>query len=58
MLLFEETGEGMDIFRSFHRHVLVSAVMLFALSSLPATVQGQWGGAPPLLPESEQDQVG
>jgi len=38
----------MNIFRSFHRqHVLVSAVMLFALCSLPATVQGQYGGSPP-----------
>jgi hypothetical protein len=47
----------MGIFRSFNRHVLVSAVMLFALSSLPTTVQGQYGGSPPPLPESEQDQV-
>lgn len=37
----------MGIFRSFDRQVLVSAVMLFALSGLPSTVQGQWGGAPP-----------
>ena len=47
MLLFEETGEDMGIFRSFNRHMLVSAVMLFALSSLPSTVQGQYGGSPP-----------
>ena len=46
-LLSEETGEDMGIFRSFNRHVLVSVVTLFALSSLPSTVQGQWGGAPP-----------
>lgn len=37
----------MGIFRSFNRHVLVSAVMLFALSSLPSAVQGQYGGSPP-----------
>jgi hypothetical protein len=46
-LPFEETGEDMGIFCSFDKHVLVSAVVLFALSSLPSTVQGQWGGAPP-----------
>jgi len=37
----------MGIFGSFNRHVIMSAVILFALSSLPSTVQGQYGGAPP-----------